>query len=85
MQDYSLVVLGCNSGVSISMESSADSKLSWISLAMYFGGGRFSMSSRKSSLSQNMSKDVLSLFIISTYENVLNRSVSFRFDLFFAL
>ena len=40
--------------------SSADCKFSVMSLAIVYGGGRFSVSSRPSSLSQNMSRLALS-------------------------
>jgi hypothetical protein len=57
--------------------SKADSRFSTFSPAIISGAGRFSESSRVSSLSQKISKLTLFLFMSSSYVKDLNLSVSF--------
>ena len=58
--------------------SSAFWRFSVISLAIISGAGRFSVSSRLSSLSQKMSRLALSRCISSAYVNGLKWSVGWR-------
>ena len=58
--------------------SSAASKFSAMSAAKISGAGRFSVSSKLSSLSQKMSRFTLSRWVSSAYVKGLKRSVSLR-------